>query len=454
MIIFYKPKFNLSIVGVLLLIVSFSCSQNPTVETKVNVKSQISKVEVNQVDGEYDFYIDGQIFQVKGAGLDVNNGRDFKALKEAGANSFRTWRTVDADMVLDSAIKYDLKVAMGIEMMKELHDYDYTDDAKTAKQFENIKKQVDMYKDHPQLLCWVVGNELNLLFNEDGSLKAVNPKVYDALSDIVDYIHTVDPNHPVTTTFAGGAIGPHVKVVMERCPQLDFLSYQVYNDLINLSKQEQANKVDKPYLVTEFGPKGHWEMPTTSWGREIEENSTQKAEGLRERIKIGLQSDTTGRNMGGFAFVWGQKQERTPTWYGIFNKDGRPIAVLDELTLFWSGKYPKDRAPAIKTMTLDGKVSTESVTLEPGKIYKANIDAFDHEGEPLEYKWTIMEEVNQKSQGGEFELEPRDVTIEIVKQSGGEIEFRSPNTKGEYRLFAYVYDKAKVGNANIPFLVK
>jgi hypothetical protein len=228
----------------------------------------------------------------------------------------------------------------------------------------------------------------------------------------------------------------------------------VYNDLINLSKQEQANKVDKPYLVTEFGPKGHWEMPTTSWGREIEENSTQKAEGLRERIKIGLQSDTTGRNMGGFAFVWGQKQERTPTWYGIFNKDGRPIAVLDELTLFWSGKYPKDRAPAIKTMTLDGKVSTESVTLEPGKIYKANIDAFDHEGEPLEYKWTIMEEVNQKSQGGEFELEPRDVTIEIVKQSGGEIEFRSPNTKGEYRLFAYVYDKAKVGNANIPFLVK
>jgi len=415
--------------------------------------SKLSKVEIEKVDGKYDFYIDGEIFQVKGAGLDVDNGRNFKALKDAGANSFRTWRTKDAEMELDSAIKYDLKIAMGIEMLKELHDFDYTDDAKTAAQFEDIKKQVQKYKDHPQLLCWVVGNELNLLFNEDGSLAAVNPKVYDALSDIVDYIHVVDPNHPVTTTFAGGAIGPHVEVVMERSPQLDFLSYQVYNDLINLSKQEQKNNIDKPYLVTEFGPKGHWEMPTTSWGREIEENSTQKAEGLRERIKIGLQSDTTGRNMGGFAFVWGQKQERTPTWYGIFNKDGRPIAVLDELTLFWSGKYPKDRAPAVKGMTLNGKVSTESVMLKPDKVYTAAIDAFDHEGEKLEYKWAITEEVKAKSQGGEFEAEPRDVKIDIIKQEGGQIEFRSPAKKGEYRLFAYTYDKEKVGTANIPFLV-
>jgi len=440
-IIFFFSVFNLS------------CNE-PGKEVQPEVESKTNKVEIKKVNGEYDFYVGGDLFQVKGAGVDVNNVRNFKALKEAGANSFRTWGSNDATIELDSAIKYDLKIAMGIEMLKELHNFDYTDSTRIASQFEEIKMQIQKYKDHPQLLCWVVGNELNLLIGENGELVTVNPKVYDALSDIVDYIHEVDPNHPVTTTFAGGAIASHVKVVMERCPHLDFLSYQVYNDLIKLSAQEEKNNIDKPYLVTEFGPKGHWEMPSTSWGREIEENSTQKAEGLRKRMKKGLQSDTTGRNMGGFAFVWGQKQERTPTWYGIFNKDGRPIAVLDELTLFWSGSYPKDRAPAVNKMTLDEKIATESVTLSPNKIYTASIDAFDHEGEALVYKWTILREVKIKSDGGAFEAEPEDIKIDIIKQDEGGIEFRCPSKKGEYRLFAYVYDKEKVGNANIPFLVK
>ena len=297
--------------------------------------TQTNKVEIRKTGGDYEFYVNGELFQVKGAGLDVNNGKNFHALAKAGANTFRTWRTDHADMELDSALKYNFKIAMGIDMGKELEPFDYNDTEAVKKQFERIKGEIQKYKDHPALLCWVVGNELNLLIEEDGSLGTINPKAYDALSDIVDYIHEVDPNHPVTTTFAAGAHGPHVKVMLERCPQIDFLSYQVYNDLINLPRQEMANNINIPYLVTEFGPKGHWEMPSTSWGREIEENSTQKAEGLRERMRVGLSSDTTGRNMGGYAFVWGQKQERTPTWYGMFNKDGKATAVVDELTLFW-----------------------------------------------------------------------------------------------------------------------
>jgi len=416
--------------------------------------SKVSKVEIKKVDGKYDFYVNDEIFQVKGAGLDVNNGKNFKALKEAGANCFRTWRTEHAEMELDSAMKYNLKIAMGIDMMKELHDFDYTDDAAIQKQFEEIKAKIQKYKDHPALLCWVVGNELNLLFNEDGSLKMVNPKVYEAVCDIADYIHDVDPNHPVTTTFAGGAIEPHIKSALGKCPRLDFMSYQVYNDLVNLSAQEEKNKIDRPYLVTEFGPKGHWEMPATKWGREIEENSTQKAEGLRERMRIGLQSDKTGRNMGGFAFVWGQKQERTPTWYGIFNKDGRATAVLDELTLFWSGKYPNDRAPAVKDMVLNGKQKTDNVSLTPGKVYKAKLEANDPEGEKLTYMWTMMGEVKEKSDGGAYEAEPEEIKIDVIKQSDGTLEFKAPSQKGQYRIFAYVYDKTKVGNANIPFLVE
>jgi hypothetical protein len=415
--------------------------------------SNIPKVEIKQVDGQYDFYINDTLFVLKGAGLDVNAGKNFKALAAAGGNAFRTWRANDAPMELDSAMKYGLKIAMGIEMDKELHGFDYNDTEAVQKQFERIKKEILQYKDHPALLCWVVGNELNLLIQEDGSLGTVNPKVYDALAEVVDFIHEVDPNHPVTTTFAG-MMDSHINVCVERCPDLDFLSYQVYGGLATVIEEDIRNNIDYPYTVTEYGPIGHWERPATSWGREIEENSTQKAEGLRERIKKGLQSDTTGRNMGGFAFVWGQKQERTPTWYGIFNKDGRAIAVLDELTLYWSGAYPDDRAPAVDSMTLDGQRATDNIKLKPNQVYTAEMVAQDPEGEALTYKWELLEEVTTRSQGGAFEAEPDDVALEIVSEEAGKIQFKTPAKAGEYRLFSYCYDTHKVGNANIPFLVK
>ncbi|WNJ19052.1 glycoside hydrolase family 2 TIM barrel-domain containing protein [Pontibacter sp. G13] len=418
-------------------------------------KGEISrKVEIKQVDGQYDFYVNGQKFEIKGAGLDFNSGQDFQALATAGANTFRTWSTDHAEMELDSASKYNLKIAMGLEMDKELHGFDYEDTEAVQAQLERLKQEVLKYKDHPALLCWVVGNELNLLIREDGSLGVVNPKAYDALNEIVQFIHEVDPHHPVTTTFAAGARLDHIQVALERCPSLDFLSYQVYNELATLPQQEMANGLDIPYVVSEFGPKGHWEMPATAWGREIEENSTQKADGLKARIQQGLESDTTGRNMGGFAFIWGQKQERTPTWYGIFNKDGRPTAVLDELTKYWTGSYPVNRAPVIQSMTLNVQESSASISLTPRQVCAIRVKSFDYEKDKLTFQWRLMQEVETRSLGGAHEKEPEYLEIEVLEEENGFLKFRAPATSGEYRLFCYLYDAEKVANANIPFLVE
>lgn len=59
--------------------------------------------------------------------------------------------------------------------------------------------------------------------------------------------------------------------MLERAPQIDFLSFQIYGELENLHKNVNEAGISKPYMVTEYGPTGHWEMPATSWGREIEE---------------------------------------------------------------------------------------------------------------------------------------------------------------------------------------
>lgn len=407
---------------------------------------QPSKVEIKAVDGKYNFYVNGRLFKLKGAG----GGGNLELLRKSGGNALRTWGFHNGKQILDSAQKYNLMVAMGIGMGQELHKFDYNDTAAVGKQYRRNIAAIESLKNHPALLCWVVGNELNLSPNRN---VPVNPKVYDALKDVVDYIHKNDPNHPVTTAFAG-VNREQVRVALERCPNLDFISLQVYGSLGKIPEQAKNAGITIPYAITEYGPVGHWEMPSTQWGREIEEPSAVKASGLRDRIQKGIVNDPSGLNLGGFAFLWGQKQERTPTWYGMFIKTGESTAVVDELTLYWTGSYPANRAPQVDSIKLAGKRPVESVHVKSGATAVAKVYASDPDNDALTYKWVIQKEVIERSEGGARELEPPAVAITILSDKNGELRFVTPAEPGEYRLFSYVFDgKKKVGTANIPFMV-
>lgn len=409
---------------------------------------------IHRHNGAYALLVDHQPFEVKGAGINWNDGTNYRALKEAGGNAFRTWGTYKLDQELDSAAKYGLMIAVGLDLHKELHGFDYRNNPdEVAAQFERVKKIVNKYKNHPNILCWVAGNELNLLLTDDPIRPLVDPSTYVALAEIVDYIHSVDPNHPVTTTFAGPRKAD-VELALKHCPQLDFLSFQVYGELEHMPSLMQESAMDRPFMITEFGSKGHWETPATKWGREIEPTSGEKAAGLAQGIRKGILEDKSGLNIGHFVFEWGQKQERTPTWYGIFNKSGEGDARLDEITKFWTGKYPENRAPLTDSIRLNTKKAQESIYLTSGQESFAEVFVVDPDGDSLVYKWTIMKEVNVRSKGGAFEKEPETIDIKVLENRGKSIRFLAPEQEGDYRLFAYVYDgKGKVGNANVPFYV-
>lgn len=413
-----------------------------------------SEVLIKNIQGVYDYYIDGEKYLVKGVGLDSTQGDNYASIKKAGANTFRTWRSDNAAIELEKAAEYGLMVALGIHLGQELHGFDYENETAVNQQFEQVKEQIQAYKDHPNLLCWVVGNELNLLFDEEEKLKSVNPKVWEALSDIVDFIHDVDPNHPVTTTFAG--FHPkEVKRMLNYCPQIDFLSLQIYGELGHLHEDVKKAKITKPYMVTEYGPTGHWEMPFTKWGREIEEPSGPKARAMMDRIHRFFDVDESGLLLGGFMFFWGQKQERTPTWYGVFNRTGEATARVDELTKYWTGSYPDNRAPLTESISINGKDAAKSLYLKPSSTNKATVEFIEPDGDEVEIKWVLLEEVEERSHGGAFEKEPDEVDFEIVSLKKNLLKFKTPSKSGDYRLFAYVYDgKGKVGNANFPFYVK
>lgn len=438
-------KINFKILAVVSFLV-IGLTSAAQVKKIVDVVHNPSHVEIKTIKGKYHFFINDKQFDLKGVG----GGGNLALLHKSGGNSIRTWGSNNGIQILDTARKYDLMVAMGLGMGQQLHGFDYNDTSAVAKQFSRIKISVEALKNHPNLLCWVAGNELNLM---SGNVP-LNPKVYDALKDIVDYIHKSDPNHPVTTTFAG-VKKETVQMALEHCPNLDFLSLQVYADLGRMPEIVKAAGITKPFAITEFGPRGHWEGPSTAWGREIEETSSVKAAEIMKRIQRGIVNDPSGLCLGGYAFVWGQKQERTPTWYGMFIKTGEATATVDELTKYWTGKYPSNRAPKVDSLKLDKKNAVDNVYIKPGVACIAKVFASDPDNDLITYKWVLQREVKVRGEGGSFEAEPESITIEVISDVNGELKFKTPVAEGEYRLFCYVFDgKGKAGTANFPFYVK
>jgi hypothetical protein len=429
-----------------LLVACTSSTQTPSV------------VKIVKQGNQYSLTVNGQPYDVRGAGLGYKNDANVVALKEAGGNTFRTWDLNSIEQELAIAEKMGLMIAVGIVTGKELLGFDYNDEAAVAEQFIRVTAAIEKYKNHPNILLWIINNEPNLLHDEAGNLTAVNPKVYAAMGDIIDYVHEHDPNHPVTFSLAGHN-PKDIELVLKYAPNIDILAVQSYGSLVTLPASIAESNVDKPYMVTEFGPVGHWELPSTDWGREIEEPSAVKAEGMAKRMQDVILDDKTGKIIGSFVFFWGQKQERTPTWYGMFNESGEQTARIDELTRMWTGQYPANRAPLSKAIYINNAPATENIRLKPSQTATVKVQVSDPQGDPLTHEWILMQEVEIRSQGGHFEATPEALALQIINSEIQadyvEMTFKAPAEVGEYRLFNYAHDgKNKVGNANIPFMVE
>ena len=431
--------------GVIFLFMISACN-NSTTNKNDSDMSGVRKVEMKQAEGVYRLYVDGNEFFVKGAGLEFGN---IEALARHGANSFRTWRTDNSRRsgteVLDEAHKNGLMVMMGIEVGRERHGFDYDDTAWVASQKEDIRQQVVQLKDHPALLGWGIGNELNLHYT--------NKKVWDAVNDIAKMIHDVDGNH-VTTTMLAGVGKEEVDYITENCPDIDFLSFQFYGDIENLDTRLDDAGYDGPYLITEWGATGHWEVPTTPWGAPIEQTSSEKAEALKRRYEKAILADSS-KCMGSYVFLWGQKQERTPTWYGLFTEKGRETEAIDVMHYFWKDRWPENRAPQIIKARLNGMDRYADQIIKPGSENSASVEFSDPDGDTLEIRCEIMKEATELSEGGDFEARPATVETELSCSNDGDITFTAPVGEGACRLFIYVLDKHNhAGTVNIPFKVE
>ena len=398
--------------------------------------AQVVPVSIIKSDKGYELIREGKPYYIKGVG-----GLEYlEKAKEYGANSFRTWSAEDAKIYLDKAQELGMTVCLGLWAQHERHGFDWSNEVAVKLQLESFAKVVDEVKDHPSLLMWAVGNEVDLFYS--------NFDVWKHINDIVLMIKSKDPHHPVTTVTAGLDVA-EVKLIQKYAPDLDLLGVNTYAGLDFAIESLPYYGWDKPYIITEWGPNGHWESPTTDWGIPIEQTSTQKAKSYRERYEM-IFADSSNC-FGSYVFLWGFKQETTSSWYGLFLKDGTQTSVMDVLIEKWSGQKPTNLAPDINGLTINSFDAYQSVKVDKRSIMEVNIDAFDPNDDKLSYYIEIVPESTDIKAGGDFEKAPTAIFKKVFSDS--EFKVKAPSKIGKYRLFVVIKDGEKGATANIPFLV-
>ena len=391
-----------------------------------------SVVRVEGSGGRFGLTFNGKPYFILGAG----GGASKERLAASGGNSFRTWGADRLKSDLDEAKKYGLTVMAGHWLGHAEHGFDYTDQAAVANTEREVLERVRKFKDHPALLCWALGNEMEMN-------NPHRPEMWRFIDQLAAKVKEIDPNHPVCTVIAElpknntDDIAAYIK-------NLDFIGINSYGGCPSIGERWRAAGMKLPYVVTEYGARGSWEGPKDALGTPLEPTSTEKGEIFRESYKKGIESEKGKMCLGSYAFTWGWKVESTPTWHGMFLPDMSELASVQSVMECWGGKV-KNRSPEI------GRIAADRISAKGGETISAKVSAKDPDGDKITWKWTLLSDTGDYDTIGLGLPMPEGWDDAIVSGQGTpSVTVKLPGG-GVYQLYAYCFDgKGNAAYANIP----
>ncbi len=389
-------------------------------------------------DGNWELLRNGQPYYIRGA---AGTG-SLELLASSGGNSIRTWGVDNETLsLLDRAHANGISVTVGIWLEHERKGFDYGNASLLEQQTKKVLEAVKQYKDHPAVLIWGIGNEM------EGYESGDNPQIWAHVEQLAQLIKQEDPHHPTMTVIAEIG-GQRVPAIHQHCPSLDIIGINAYGGASSLPQRYRDAGGRKPFIVTEYGPPGTWEVPKNSIGAIVEPTSTAKAQFYRQTYSSLKQEAQLC--LGSYAFLWGDKMEATPTWFGMLLPDGNKTAAVDTMTELWSGKPPANLCPRIESFELEGPDAVDY-----GATVKAKLQATDPEGQELETRWVLSADAKNYITAGDFQKTPPTYMRAIEQFDDQQAIVRMPNKRGLYRLYVYVTDTdGGAASANLPIRVK
>lgn len=427
-----KNLFRISLLMVACLLGSHSYAENGA--------------KIVEKNGKFELFVDGVPTYIKGVG--GTNKLDHAA--QNGANAFRTWggsvESIKKDLV--QARANNIYIMQGIGLTKNRNSY--SDESYKDKLRKEVRLLAETFKDDPNILVWGLGNEI------DHEEKANIGAAWKFVDELAQIIKSIDKRHLVATVITHNPRA--LDSIARYAAHLDLVGINSYGAIGKAAEIVDQSAYKGAYMITEWGPTGFWESPSTKWKAPIEQTSEEKRIVYEDRYNNYILGSK--RCLGSFVFLWGQKEERTPTWFSMFvekSVEGLPLngektPMVEAMERVWKGVELKQTAPVVEKFTINGKAAIESVTVGAGQSFEGKIAVTDQQGDKLTYVWEILKEATVLGSGGSYE--PRPERVGQVATTDTNVYRPSIGIPGNYRLYVYVLDNTGfVSTANVPFQV-
>ena len=422
-------------------------------------------IPVSVVQDEDGWHLErgGEPFFIKGGCIVRNTAADpdlirlLDELQAAGGNAIRLWATGPGTMsILDAAHERGIAVMLGLWMEHSAGhvdsdggNFDYLDPADVQAQLASLIAQVNLYKNHPAVLAWGVGNELEHLDADTDADQELVTAIWTAINSAAGIIKVRDPLHPtisVTADLGEWHLVDNATQLATYCPNIDIWGVNAYETLSQIRAKIDNGPWDRPYLVPEYGPSGWWGAGQTPWGGRIEHNSTVKANWYRNGWINSIEGQSD-RCLGGFVYLWDDLDPPTDTWFLMFGPAGERSSCVDAMIEVWSGTPPANRVPEVSGISGVG-----SMTFLPYDPATATLGVSDPDGDDIVVDWILGSEIFDESGVYLWQFSPNCTYLEV----GGDavLEFEMPRAPGAYRLVAIARDpQGGIALATTPFFV-
>lgn len=409
---------------------SYSKNENKTVYVQKNSKG-------------FQLIRNGEAYFVKGVSGKAEN---WKQLKKIGINSIRVYDTLNLASVLDSAQHYGISIMAGISLPKSkwVQTY-YSNPKNTEILLKNYSKIVRKYKNHPALLAWCLGNEL------DWPYRPTYRHFYQSYNTILDMIKKEDPNHPVTTAITNFERRKVINLLL-KVPKLDFISINTFSKMHFLKNdlEKFAWFWDAPFMITEWGVDGYWEKNFTSWYVAYEKNSIEKNILLKDRYQNEIPFDNP-RFMGSYFFHWGHKFEYSDTWYGTHTSENKATSLIQTLNKLFEGNLAPQKELVFRNLLINGK--KEDVFLKQSGTNTATLCMDMNSTKNYHINWKIMDE-DWYTWKLNSTRKMRSYDNLLLQKNKNSISFTAPEKEGAYRLYVEINEgTGPYSYANIPFYI-
>jgi hypothetical protein len=394
-------------------------------------------VRVAGSQGSWQLLVNGAPYQVKGLTWGppaTEAAQRLPELRSIGVNTVRTWGTdASSKPLFDAAASNGIRVVAGFWLqpgggpgsggcVNYVTDTNYKD-----TMLGEIRRWTTEYKDNQGVLLWDVGNESVLgMQNCFSGAELEQQRIAYAtfVNDAAKAIHAIDPNHPVTSTDAWTGAWPYFA---RYSPDLDLLAVNSYGHICQVKQDWIDGHYTKPYILTEGGPAGEWEVPNDANGVPNEPTDVQKRDGYLQAWNC--ITAHAGVALGATLFHYGTENDFGAVWFNL-TPGGEKRLSYYAVRQAYGGPSGGNMPPVISNMTL-----SRTTDAPAGGTISVNVGVSDPDGDALTHEFKV---------GGKY-IDNSAALVTTPSSGNGPFTVTVPQRLGVWKLYDYVRD----GHGNV-----